>query len=97
MKTLTKLLFLFFAFLLSVVFTALNPGSVEVNLYAATIQLPLSAIVICALFVGIFLGYLSSLSKRISSRRENKKISRKLQSTEMELTKLRQVPMRDAD
>lgn len=96
MKTFTKLLFLFVAFLLSVVFTALNPTSIDVNLYAVTVSLPLSAIVVCALFLGIFLGYLSSLGKRLSSRREAKKIAKKLESKEQELMKLRQAPLRDS-
>lgn len=97
MKTFIKLLFLFLAFLISVVFTALNPASIDVNLYAITVSVPLSAIVVCALFLGIVLGYLSSLGKRFSTRRETKKIARKLQSTEDELIKLRQSPLRERD
>ena len=97
MKTLTKILFLFLAFLISVVFTALNPDSIEVNLYVVTLSLPLSVVVVFTLFLGVVLGYLFSLGKRISGRRETKKIARKLESTEKELMRLRQSPLRDSD
>lgn len=95
MKTFTKLFLLFVAFLISVAFTALNPHSIDVNLYAVSVSLPLSAIVVCALFLGIVLGYLTSLSKRLSARRETKKISKLLQSKDAEIQQLRRNPLRD--
>ncbi len=93
MKTFLKLVLLFIAVLISVAFTALNPGSVEVNLYSTTVSLPLSALVVIALFVGLVLGGLSNLVTIFGHRRTSRQLQKKLKNAEAELAELRKAPL----
>ncbi len=95
MKIFIKLIFLFVAVVLSVSFTVLNPGSVQVNLYSNTVDLSLSALVVITLFFGLVLGGLVSLVGQFGLKRTIRQLNRKLSDTETELTQLRRLAIRD--
>ncbi|MGV6860037.1 MAG: LapA family protein [bacterium] len=95
MKTLLKLFLLFIALLISVTFTVLNPGSVDVDLYTTKLHLPLSALVVIALFIGLVLGGLSNLVTIFGSRRTARQLKKQLANAETELAELRKAPLRD--
>ena len=93
MKTFIKLSLLLFAVLASIFFTVLNPGTVQIDLYLIKPQLPLSALVVIALFFGLVLGALSNVLTVFGHKVENRKVCRKLEAAETELNNLRKMPL----
>jgi uncharacterized integral membrane protein len=95
MKALIYFIFILFAAVCAVVFTALNPDEVTVNLYYSRITLPFSLVVVASMFFGVLLGMLAGGLLALGRRREMRKLRKQLTNAEKELTNLRKIPIKD--
>ncbi len=95
MKALIYFVFILFAAIAAVVFTALNPGEVTVNLHATRITLPFSLVVVASMFFGVLLGMFAGGLVALGRRRELRKLRKQLALAEKELSNLRKLPLRD--
>ncbi|MGF1548379.1 MAG: lipopolysaccharide assembly protein LapA domain-containing protein [Thiotrichales bacterium] len=95
MKTLAYLLLVVIAAIVSVTFTALNPGEITVNLYYGKFVVSLSVVVIVSAFFGILLGMLANTLALYGRRREIKRLRKQLGIAELEVSNLRKMPLRD--
>ncbi len=74
---LLSLILLLAAVLLGITFALLNSNSVVVNYYVGTKNLPLSLLIVAALAVGVFIGWVVSLPAVIKLKMECLRLSRK--------------------
>lgn len=95
MKALFYLVIIIFAALVSIAFTALNPGEVDVNLYLRQVSLPFSVVVVLSIFLGILLGFLASLVAVWSRGLELRKTRKQLKNLQSELSSLRKQPLQE--
>ena len=95
MKTLLFFIVILVTVVCAVVFTVLNPGSIDLNLYVARFRLPLAAAILLSMFVGVLLGFVVSSVSTLSKAREIKRLSKKLQDAQTELTNLRKLPIEE--
>ncbi|MGF1643225.1 MAG: lipopolysaccharide assembly LapA domain-containing protein [Thiotrichales bacterium] len=96
MKTLAYILLVIAAAVISVTFTALNPGNITINLpYGRSFPMPLSVVVIVSVFLGIVLGMLANTLALYGRRREIKRLRKQLAIAETEVSNLRKMPLRD--
>ncbi|HHJ20262.1 MAG TPA: LapA family protein [Gammaproteobacteria bacterium] len=80
---------------LTILFTALNPGEVTVDLYFRQIVMPFSLVVILSIFVGALLGFSLGAIVVFSRNRALRKLSKRLNEAESELSNLRKLPIQE--
>ncbi len=95
MRALIYFVFILLAAIAAVVFTALNPGDVTVNLYFRQLTLPFSLVVVASMFFGVLLGMLAGGVVALGRRRELRRLRKQLALAEKELSNLRKLPLRD--
>jgi len=81
--------------LLGITFAALNAKSVQVNLYIATLSLPISVLMVIMLGLGLLIGFVVCFFKFWQYKIETSKIQRQLKITEKEIKNLRDIPVKD--
>ncbi len=92
-------IFYLLVFLLLVVigiaFAVLNAEAVEFNYYFSSREIPLSLILILAMFSGAVLGVLASTGVIIRLKRETSKLRKAAELAEKEIINLRAIPIKD--
>ena len=95
MKALVYFIVILFAAVCAVVFTALNPDDVTVNLYYSKFTLPFSLVIVASMFFGVLLGMLAGGVLALGRRRAIRKLRKQLGVAEKELSNLRKLPIKD--
>jgi len=81
---------------LFVFFTSRNPDLVTIDYYFGEYAMPVAIIVVGSLFTGAMLGIFMSFAFIVKTRRNMKKLKRKIHTTEQEVSNLRNLPIRDS-
>ncbi len=95
MVRLFKVIFLLILLVVGVSFSSWNSGSVELNYYFGTQQLPLSLSLVIAIAMGAAFGLLGSLGVIIRLKRQVMKLNKNLKSAEREASHLRNQSVKD--
>lgn len=82
-------------FVLGLVFAAVNTDPVRLNYYLGYVELPLSAVLVVTLAIGIGLGLIVNLAAVLGLKRETRRLRRSNSRNEQELMRLRALPARD--
>ena len=93
-----RVLMIFFYILLvlfGVTFAVLNATSVKVNLYFATLTMPISLLMTIMLGVGLILGMILFIFKYWRLKSEQHKLRNQLKLSEKEIKNLRAIPLKD--
>ena len=95
-RTLSILLFLV-VFLIGVSFALKNPAQVEIHYYFGISwgPFPLSLVLIAVFLVGVLLGGLVGSLPVVMKRRETRRVRRRMEEMEQELSRLRKLPLKD--
>ncbi len=80
---------------IGIAFAVLNAEAVEFNYYFSSRQVPLSLILVLAMFSGAVLGVLASLGLIIRLKREALQLRRNAELAEKEIANLRAIPIKD--
>ncbi len=80
---------------IGIAFAVLNAEAVEFNYYFSSRQIPLSLILVLAMFTGALLGVLASTGVIISLKREAAQLRKSAELAEKEIINLRAIPIRD--
>ncbi len=78
-----------------IAFAVLNAEVVEFSYYFSSRQIPLSLILVLAMFAGAVLGVLASTSLIIKLKREMAQLKKSASLAEKEITNLRAIPIKD--
>ena len=89
------IIFYLILILVGVSFAALNATSVQVNFYFATLNMPISVLIILMLAMGMLIGFTLFLFKYWRLQTEHRKIKNQLKLTEKEIRNLRAIPLQD--
>lgn len=76
-------------------FAGLNASSVQINVYFATLTLPVSVLIILMLGMGVLLGFCMFLGRYWRLKAEHRKLKNQLKLTEKEIRNLRAIPLQD--
>lgn len=88
-------IFLIVLIILAISFALLNAEVVTVNYFFAKQQLPLSLLLLAALFIGCLLGFLVQIKVSIQYRYRNYALNKKNNLLNQELNNLRALPVKD--
>lgn len=77
-------------------FSAINLTPVDINYYLGVLSLPLSMVIIAAIILGTLLGAFALSTSILRLRYENRRLRKKLLSSEQEINSLRVLPITDA-
>lgn len=88
-------LFMLLIILFGISFAVLNAEPVLINFYIGTSKLPLSLLLILALFVGVALGLIVTLFFMLKYRRSYHQLKYRLKTAEKEISNLRAIPVKD--
>ncbi len=80
---------------IGIAFSVLNAEAVEFNYYFSSRQIPLSLILVLAMFAGAVLGVLASTSLIIKLKREAAQLRKSSALAEKEIINLRAIPIKD--
>ena len=80
---------------IGIAFAVLNAEAVEFSYYFSSRQIPLSLILVLAMFAGAVLGVLASTSLIIKLKREMAQLKKSASLAEKEITNLRAIPIKD--
>ncbi len=78
-----------------IVFASLNPKPVEVNYIFASIELPLSVLIVIALGVGLVIGLLFSAGVYLKLQRHIFQLKGQVKMAQQEIDNLRALPIKD--
>lgn len=92
---LIRIIFYLILILLAISFAALNAGSVQINLYATNLTLPLSVLVVIMIAIGVVIGVLLCMPRYWKCKLESIKTKNQLKMTEKEIKNLRDIPVKD--
>lgn len=90
-------LLLFVILVIVFVFTALNSGTIELNMAFFAGTYSISIVVIATFIVGILFGMLCMLSFVLRIINDRRTLRRALRMSESEVSSLRNLPLSDAD
>lgn len=88
-------LFLLIIVLLGVTFAMLNSGSVTLNYYLGSRQIPLSLLIAGFFAVGCLVGLLVSGWILVGAKMKNYHLEKRLKTAEKEIENLRAIPIQD--
>jgi putative membrane protein len=77
-------------------FSAINLMPVDINYYLGVLSLPLSMVIIAAIILGSILGALALSTSILRLKYENRRLRKKLISSEQDINSLRILPNTDA-
>ncbi|WP_438971060.1 LapA family protein [Methylophaga sp.] len=83
-------------FLISAAFAAFNMNAVTVNYYFGDLTMPLSALLVIAILLGVLLGAIVLVLATLKLRYENRRLKSKLSVSEQEIDSLRILPIKDS-
>lgn len=90
-----SLVFVIVVGLAGAAFASLNQGAVALNLYFFKSELPLSTVILLAVFAGVLLGLAAMLTPLLRARRRALVMRRQADLLEEELNNLRTIPLKD--
>ncbi len=90
-----KLFVILLVVVLGASLATLNAELVHFDYYFATIELPLSIVLVITLGLGALFGMLAGLALSLDIRRENTRLRRKISVAEQEISNLRTLPLQD--
>lgn len=93
MQRIIRLVIVLLVIIFGASFALLNADPVAFNYYFSAVQIPLSLIVVLALFFGAALGMLASAGMMLSSRRELTKLRKEAKLAQQEVKNLRSLPI----
>ncbi|MGH8561834.1 MAG: lipopolysaccharide assembly protein LapA domain-containing protein [Nevskiales bacterium] len=96
MLRMLRMVLVVLALLAGMMFALMNHESVTVNLLFDQFQLPLVALLIINLLLGLAIGMLIYLPRQLTLRLELERTRRKLATAETEIRNLRNLPIQDA-
>ncbi len=88
-------IFLIALIILAISFSLLNAEVVSVNYFFNKQELPLSLLLLIALFLGCLLGFLAQLKVSLQQRYQNYALNKKINLLNQELNNLRALPVKD--
>lgn len=94
-KLLIVLLVILLIMAVGAVFAVLNADVVHFNYYFASIDLPLSVLLVGFLFTGALLGIIVAFFVRLGLKQENAQLSYQVELRTKELDNLRSEPLKD--
>ena len=92
-KAFFYLILILMAVAVSVAFTALNPGTIDVNLYISQFRVPVSVVVVLSAFIGILLGVMASSAAIVLKTHDLRRCRKQLRESQSELRALRKQPL----
>lgn len=96
MKRIFYILLTVIIFFIGLTFAFKNSQGVEVNYYfGLNISAPLSLVIIFTIVVGVGMGYLVSLRRIISAKRDLAQARKEIGQVEQEVENLRSLPIKD--
>ena len=88
------LLYLALVFL-GLAFTALNQETVTLDYHLGRLEVPLAALVICAIFLGVVVSLMICSGSKFKARIEIRKLTKEIDMLEQEIEKLRKLAAKD--
>ena len=97
MKRAISAVFFLVVFLVGVSFALRNPAEVTIQYYFGLEwgPFPLSLVIIVVFLVGVLLGGVVASLAVLARRRETRRVRRRMEEMEQELTRLRKLPLKD--
>ena len=95
MTRVISLIFFLVVLVLGLFFGVLNADSVKLDYYWGSSQVPLSLIIVAALFCGAVLGVLSCMVIILRLRHRISRLRREVRDVEKEVKNLRTLPIKD--
>ena len=95
MRRILTIIIFIIVFAVGIAFSAINNDSITINYYLGTLSLPLSIVVVLSIILGIILGALAIFSGSLKLRYENRRLHKKLETSEQEINSLRILPLTD--
>lgn len=95
MRKLFSLLLFALIFIISAAFAAFNMTDVTVNYYFGELTMPLAALLVFAIVLGVGLGMIMLVLSTLKLRYENRRLQHKLSVSEQEINSLRILPIKD--
>lgn len=96
MKRFSYIVLTILVFFIGLTFAFQNSQNVDLNYYFGIhVSGPLSLMIILAMAIGVGIGYLVSLRRAISARRELAQARRDVKQVEQEVENLRSLPIKD--
>ena len=95
MKRILVSIILLLVALLGLSFALMNAAPVSLNYYFASVQAPLSLIVVLSIVVGALLGILAMAGMVLRQKREMARLRKSMRLAEKEISNLRSLPLKD--
>ncbi len=95
MRRILTIIIFIIVFAVGITFSAINNDPVTINYYLGTLSLPLSIVVVLSIVLGIILGALAIFVGTLQLRYENRRLHKKLETSEQEINSLRILPLTD--
>ena len=95
MRRILTIIIFIIVFAVGITFSAINTDLVNINYYLGTLSLPLSIVVVASIVLGLILGALAIFMGTIQLRYENRRLHKKLETSEQEINSLRILPLTD--
>ena len=92
---LIRLILFFLVMLVGVALAVMNADPVNLNYYFGSRELPLSVLLVGAVFVGAILGMVAGLGGMMRVKRENADLRRRARLASEEVNNLRSLPIKD--
>ncbi|WP_292438111.1 LapA family protein [Methylophaga sp.] len=96
MRKIFFLLLFALIFIFSAAFAAFNMTAVTVNFYFGEFTLPLSALLVIAMLLGVTIGMIVLVLTTLKLRYENRRLQHRLSVSEQEINSLRILPIKDS-
>lgn len=95
MKRILLFIILLLVVLLGLSFALMNAGPVSLDYYFASVEAPLSLVVVLAIALGALLGVLAMGGVLFGQKREMAKLRKSIKLAEKEISNLRSLPLKD--
>lgn len=95
MRRILTIIVFIIVFAVGIAFSAINNDLVTINYYLGTLSLPLSIVVVASIVLGLILGALAIFVGTLQLRYENRRLNKKLETSEQEINSLRILPLTD--
>lgn len=96
MRRIISIILFIIVLILGAGFSAINLTSVDIHYYLGVFSLPLSVVIIVSIVLGTALGALVLSTSIMSLRYENRRLRKKLTTSEQEINSLRILPITDS-
>jgi putative membrane protein len=95
MRRILTIIIFIIVFVVGIAFSAINNDPVTLNYYLGTLSIPLSIVVVISIILGLVLGALAIFMTSLQLRYENRRLHKKLETSEQEINSLRILPLTD--